>query len=72
MWCTKVLWACGMQAEYVFVCSTHHQGLVSQEILLQQCRPYDLKGMESDSHSSIHTMFVLVIINAMMNLACYF
>ena len=32
------------------------------------CRPYDLKGIESGSHSSIHTMFVLVIINAMMNL----
>ena len=29
---------------------------------------YDLKGIESGSHSSIHTMFVLVIINAMMNL----
>ena len=26
------------------------------------------KGIESDSHLSIHTMFVLVIINAMMNL----
>ena len=36
--------------------------------MLQQCRPYDLKGIESGSHSSIHTMFVLVIINAMMNL----
>ena len=24
MWCTKVLWACGMQSEYMFVCSTHH------------------------------------------------
>ena len=30
IWCTKVLWACGMQTEYMFVCSTHHQGLVSQ------------------------------------------
>ena len=30
MWFTKVLWACDMQAEYMFVCSTHHQGLVSQ------------------------------------------
>ena len=29
---------------------------------------YDLKGIESDSHSSILIMFVLVIINAMMNL----
>ena len=29
---------------------------------------YDVKGIESDSHSSIHTMFVLVIIKAMMNL----
>ena len=29
---------------------------------------YDLKGIESGSHSLIHTMFVLVIINAMMNL----
>ena len=36
--------------------------------MLQQCRPYDLKGIESDSHSSIHTMLVLVIINVMMNL----
>ena len=26
------------------------------------------KGIESDGHSSIHTMYVLVIINAMMNL----
>ena len=32
------------------------------------CRPYNLKGIESGSHSLIHTMFVLVIINAMMNL----
>ena len=65
VWCTEVLWAYGMQSEYMFVCSTHHQGLVS---LLQQCRPYDLKGIESDSHSSIHITFVLIIINAMMNL----
>ena len=58
VWCTKVLWARGMQSECMFVCSTHHQG----------CRPYDLNGIESDSDSSIHTMFVLVIVNAMMNL----
>ena len=62
------LWHAIMQVEYMFVCCTHHQGLVSQYILLQQCRPYDLKGIESDGHSSIHAMFVLVIINAMMNL----
>ena len=68
LWCTKVLWACSMQAEYMFVSSTHHQGLVTQQILLQQRRPFDLKGIESDCHSSIHKMFVLVIINAMMNL----
>ena len=68
VWCTKVLWARGMQAEYMFVYSIHHQDLVSQWIMLQQCRPYDLKGIESDSHSSIHTMLVLVIINVMMNL----
>ena len=30
VWCIKVLWDCGMQAEYMFVCSTHHQNLVSQ------------------------------------------
>ena len=41
---------------------------ISVDSLLQQYRPYDLKGIESGSHSSIHTMFVLVIINAMMNL----
>ena len=41
---------------------------ISVDSLLQQCRPYDLKGIESGSYSSIHTMFVLVIINAMMNL----
>ena len=28
--------------------------------------PYDIKCIESDSHSSIYTMFVLGIINAMM------
>ena len=39
----KVLWAHGMQVEYMFVCSTHHQGLISQYILFQQCRPCDLK-----------------------------
>ena len=37
-------------------------------ILLQQCRPYDVKYIESDSHLSVYTMFVLGIINAMMNL----
>ena len=70
LWCTKVLWACGIQSEYMFVCSTHHQGqhLVFQQTLLQQCRPYALKGTESDSHSFIYTMFVLVTINTMMNL----
>ena len=31
-------------------------------------RPYDVKCIESDSHLSIYTMFVLRIINAMMNL----
>ena len=69
MWCTKVLWAYGMQAEYMFVCSTHHiSAWISVDSLLQQCRRYDLKGIESGSHSSIHAIFVLVIINAMMNL----
>ena len=29
---------------------------------------YDVKCIESDSHSSIYTMFVLDTINAMMNL----
>ena len=42
--------------------------LVSQLILLQQCKPYDVQYIESDSHSSICTMFVLEIINAMMKL----
>ena len=36
--------------------------------MLQQCRPYDVKCIELDCHSSIYTMFVLGIINAMMNL----
>ena len=53
---------------YMYTCSTHHQRLVSQLILLQQCRPYDVKYIESDSHLSVYTMFVLGIINAMMNL----
>ena len=54
---------------YMFLCSTHHISVwYLSRFLLQQCRPYDLKGIESGSHSSIHTMFVLVIINAMMNL----
>ena len=58
-----------MQVEHMYVCSTHHQDVVSQWILLQQCRSsYDLKGIESDSYSSIHAMFVLALINAMMNL----
>ena len=69
MWCTKVLWAYGMQAEYMFLCSTHH---ISVWYLSRFCSsnagPYDLKGIESGCYSSIHTMFVLVIINAMMNL----
>ena len=56
-----------MQAEYMFVCSTYHQGLVSRYILLKQCRPYGLKGTESDSHLSIYAMFLLGIINVMMN-----
>ena len=32
MWCTIALWpwACGMQAEYMSICSIHHLGLVSQ------------------------------------------
>ena len=29
------------------------------------------KGIESDSHLSIHTMYVLIIINAMMNLKLF-
>ena len=43
-------------------------GAVSQQILIQDCRPCDVKCIESDSHSSIYTMFLLGIINAMMNL----
>ena len=31
-------------------------------------RPYDVKCIESDSRLSIYTMFVLCIINVMMNL----
>ena len=54
-----------MQAEHMFVCSTYDQGVL---YLLQQCEPYDLKGIKSDSNSSIHTMFVLIIIDAMMTL----
>ena len=38
--------------------------LVSQLILLQQCKPYDVQYIESGSHSSIYTMIVLEIINA--------
>ena len=68
VWCTIVLWACGIQAEYMCVCSTHNQGLVSQQILFQQYRPYDIKCIELDSHLSIYTMFVLGIFNAIMNL----
>ena len=44
----------------------HSSGVVSQLILLRQCRPYDVKCIELDSHSSIYTMFILAIINAMM------
>ena len=64
MWCTIVFWACGIQVEYVCKSSTH-QGLASQKILLQQCRPYDVKCIET---AVTFTMFVLGIINAMMNL----
>ena len=32
------------------------------------CRPCNIKCIELDSHSSIYTMFLLGIINAMMNL----
>ena len=56
---------CGMQVECMCICSTH-QGLVSQLIPLQQCRPYDVKYIESNSHSSVYTMFVLGIIYAMV------
>ena len=30
VWCTIVLWVCGMEVEYMCICSTYHQGLVSQ------------------------------------------
>ena len=39
--------------------------------MLQQYRPYYVKCIESDSHSSIHTMFMLGVINAMINLKQY-
>ena len=35
---------------------------------LQHYRPCDVTCIESDDHSSIYTMFLLGIINAMMNL----
>ena len=67
MWCTKVLWACGMQAEYMCICFTHIRADISVDSTpgLQAC---DVKCIESDSHSSIYTMFLLNIINVMMNL----
>ena len=49
VWCTTVLWACGMQAEYVCICFTRDQVLISA--LAMQALSY--KCMESDSHSSI-------------------
>ena len=33
-WCAKVLWACGMQVEYMFVCSTHYQGMISTRLFI--------------------------------------
>ena len=46
MWCTKVLlWAYGMQAEYMFFAPLIILvSGISVDSLLQQCRPYDLKG----------------------------
>ena len=68
MWCTKVLWACGMQAEYMCICSNYIRGwYLSRFCSSNADLNCDVKGIESDSDSSIYTMFVLGIINAMMN-----
>ena len=41
---------------------------VSQLALHQQCKPCDVKYIESDSHLAIYTISVLGTMNAMVNL----
>ena len=60
-----------MQAEYMSICSTCDQGPEFQWALFQQCMPYNVRCIESDSHLAIYTIYVLDTINTMMNLKQY-
>ena len=55
-----------MQVEYTHM--LHSSGAGISVDYAPATRPYDVKCIESDSHSSIYTIFVLGIINAMINL----
>ena len=61
---SHIFCACGMQVEYICICSTHEGASISVDSALAM----QALCIESGSYSSIYTMFVLGIINVVMNL----
>ena len=66
MWCTIVLWACGMQAEFVCI---YAQLIIRGWYLSRLCSSNaGLMMWNVQNRTAIYTVFVLGTINAMMNL----